>query len=193
MTNIAKVTEGNLWKDFTSCYSYRQKAQDMCYVAANSYTDQIDSTSLEWGDLRASTQGLWAIFGQGYALGVPNTVVPFGEIWMELDLELCIMMPAQMVTTDPGFQKHETSTHIRCTECKGRTRKTVKKRVVQDGKYSELEDRLSQLEQKRIILEPDTLQVALSPEEEEFYQDQLNQIKQTIPKEPERKKKGTRK
>jgi hypothetical protein len=123
ITNMANVSEGNLWLDFSTGWNFWQKGQDMPYTSAYEYNGQIDPSTIPAGQIRESTQGLWAIYGQGFELTPPDAPFAVGEIWMEMLVELCIMLP-QQVSQPVGL-----TAQSRCKACGVHCKNCVRKRA----------------------------------------------------------------
>jgi len=101
-------------------------------VGAPTYTTQLVPNNFSSEDMQSSSGGVWCIMGNSLPAQSATTYLEMGELWADVKLELCEMMPGPVTNTD-SMQSSTSSgstasrTHSYCTECKGTRRATVVK------------------------------------------------------------------
>jgi hypothetical protein len=140
---VAKAWETSLFKKCKTGWSYWANDQNMLYVGAPTYTAQLNPLSTAAGDGERVAGGVWILTGSNYAnVGFNLGFVRYGELWCDIELELCDMLP--VITSTADALKNPLATkplHTKCQECSSIVRQP--KSYVQD---CETRERLKRLE-----------------------------------------------
>lgn len=92
------VSEGSVWVRWSTKPSHSHFGQDLQYTTAPTYTLPINPGNTTAIDVRQSCQGMWAFTGSALPSQGDTKSSPFGEVWINYEIELCDIVTTAYTT-----------------------------------------------------------------------------------------------